>query len=157
MFHMHNMEGMLLQISVSACASSSVFSSWRAQVSHRMTTVSLGITIHLNLRSSFLGRHSRRSAAQPLPSHRYGCALMAALQQGWWVSMRQAISDLVCLSVFSTPEFLPVDSTAWVSPKRGNMGDMCRCKWDDWLWFLRALCLVGWSWCKEKEKTKTYN
>lgn len=154
---MHNIESMMLHISASACASSSMFSSWRTQAFHRTIVLSLGITIHLNLRSSFFSRPPRRSAARPLPSPRCSCALMAAVHQGWWVStMGQAISDLVCSSVFIiASEFLPLNHTAWGFPKGGNMGDMIDVNGDCWLWVLRALCLVGWSWCKEKEKTKT--
>lgn len=103
---------------------------WRMWAFHRMIIVSLGITTHLNLRSSFFSRSLRRSAAQPLPSPRCGCALMADVPQGWWVlTMRQAISDLISSSVFIASEFLPLNSTAWGFPKGGNMGDMCRHKW----------------------------
>lgn len=151
MFHMHNVEGMLLQISAGARAYSSMFSSRRTQVSHRTIAVSLGTTIHLNLRSSFFSRPPRRSAAQPLPSRRCGCALVAAVHQGWWVSTtRQVISDLVCSSAFIASKFLPFNSTVWCFPRRENMD----VNGDGWLWFLRTLFLAGWSWCKEKEKNQ---
>lgn len=137
MFHMHNMEGMLLQISESACASSSMFSSGRTQVSHRMITVSLGITIHLNLRSSFFSRAPRRSAAQPLPSPRCGCALVAAVHQGWCISTaRQDISDLVCSYVFIASKFLPLNSTIWDFPKEEIWGICVEVNGDGWPWLI---------------------
>ena len=61
-FYMHNLEEVLLQITVCVCAM--YFCSLRTQVSNRRIQFSLDIDIHRNLRSSFFIMPLRRSAAQ---------------------------------------------------------------------------------------------